>query len=386
MPAARVEQTDEVSKRRVVVVGGSGRLRRKLLAALEETTTVDDVTVFDGCDDTGLDDALADARVLVHLERQACPHPDHQARSSAVDRLVKAADAAGIDHVVVLSSAAVYGAWPGNPVPLTEEGALRPNPGAAFAVEKAEVERRWAEWAATGEGRAVTALRPAIVVGDEAEQWFAVAVRAVTRWGIGEGDGPIQFVHVDDVATAVAFAVDRRLDGAYNVAPDDWLGGEHVQVLTGTPLRPPVPPALAGALARWCWSRGLGGVSPELVPYATHPWVVAADRLRAEGWEPAHSCAETLVDAYPATPWTSFAASTRRVITLGGGAVVGLAPLAVVALIRRRRRGRRRATSEESGVSLRAAVSRARRRPPSARRRAPRPGRPARRARARAGR
>jgi nucleoside-diphosphate-sugar epimerase len=377
-------QTVEMSDRGVVIVGGNGRLRREVMARLERSATVDGVGVVEGCDDPGLDEALSGAQVVVHLERQSCPEPDHEAHRQHTARLIAATDAAGLDHVVLLSSAAVYGAWPDNPVPLTEENAVRPNPGADVALEKVEVERRWATWAEGGDGRALATLRPALVVGDDAEQWLAVALRAVTRWGIGEGDGPVQFVHVEDVAAALALAVERRLDGVYNVAPEGWLGGEQVQVLTGTPLRPPVPPAAAGALARWCWSRGLGSVAPELVPYATHPWVVASDRLRAEGWQPVHSGAETLVEAYPATPWTRFAARTRRMVSLGGGALVGLAPV-LVALVRRRRRRRARRSPIPTGkVSLREAASRARRPSSPARRRAPRPPRPGRRVRARA--
>lgn len=368
----------------MVIVGGDGRLRRELVARLERSAAVDGVRMVEGCNDPGLDDALAGAQVLVHLERQSCPDIDQEAHRQHTAQLIDAADAAGIGHVVLLSSAAVYGAWPDNPVPLTEENALRPNPGADFALDKVEVERRWATWAEGGDGRALATLRPALVVGDDAEQWLAVALRAVTRWGIGEGNGPMQFVHVEDVAAALALAVDRRLDGVYNVAPEGWMGGEQVQVLTGTPLRPPVPPPVAGALARWCWSRGLGSVAPELVPYATHPWVVASDRLRAEGWQPVHSGAETLVEAYPATPWTRFAARTRRVLSLGGGAVVGLAPVLVALLRRRRRRRTHRSPGRTGWFSLREVGSRARRPPSSARRLAPPLPRRGRRARARA--
>lgn len=368
----------------MVVVGGSGRLRQALVECLEKSSTVGDVIMVDGGDDPRLDEAVAGAEVLVDLQRQPCPELDQEGQARGLTRLVAAAAEAGVRHVVVVSSAAVYGAWADNAVPLTEEMPLRPNPDAAYAAGKVEVERRWGAWAEAGEGRSVTILRPALVVGDDAEQWLAVALRAVTRWGVGEGDGPIQFVHVDDVAAAVALAVERRLDGVYNVAPEGWLGGQQVQVLTGTPLRPPVPPALAAALARWCWSRGLGGVVPGLVPYATHPWVVAGDRLRAEGWEPAHSGAETLVDAYPATPWTGFAARTRRMVTLGGGAALGLgAPVALLAWVRHRYRGPA-ATSE--AVSSRVVGSRARRRSSAAHRRAPRRGRSHRRAREPAGR
>lgn len=336
-----------------MVVGGSGRLGRELVARLEASEGIGEVDLADGCG-AELDGALRGAQVLVHLERQPCPDFDHDDHAGEMSGLVAAVDEAAIDAVVVLSSAAVYGAWPDNPVPLTEEMPLRPNSGADFAIEKAEVERRWGAWSEAREGRTLAILRPALVVGDDAEQWLAVALRACTRWGIGDGEGPVQFVHVDDVAGAVVLAVDRRLDGVYNVAPDDWLGGEQVQVLTGTPVRPPVPPALAGALARWCWSRGLGGVAAEMVPYATHPWVVAGDRLRAEGWEPAHSCAETLVEAFPATPWTSFAARTRRVLSLGAGAVVGLGAPIVVMAIRGRHRIRQRQGLSPVAVGSRA--------------------------------
>ncbi len=366
----------------VVVVGSSGRLRQALVARLEGSPGVHAVTVVDGCDDPRLDESLAGSDVLVDLERQSCPERDHEAQARGLIRLVEAAEQAGIAHVVVLSSAAVYGAWADNPVPLTEEMSLRPNPGADYALGKVEVERRWGAWAGDGHDRTLAILRPALVVGDDAEQWLAVALRAVTRWGVGEGDAPVQFVHVHDVAAAVALAVERRLDGVYNVAPEGWLGGRQVQGLTGTPVRPPVPPAMASALARWCWSRGLGGVVPALVPYATHPWVVAGDRLRAEGWEPLHSGAETLVEAYPATPWTAFASRTRRILSLGGGAVLGLgAPVTLLAWDRRRRRRRRRgAAAASAAISSRVAGSRARRPPSSARRHAPRRGRSPRRA------
>lgn len=327
-----------MSDRGVVIVGGRGQLLHGVLERLEGSSSVAGVAVAGG-DDPDLDATLAQAEVLVHLARQPCPEPDGEAQARELHRLIDGATSAGIDHAVVLSSAVVYGAWPDNPVPLNEDLPLRPNPGADHALADVERERRWAAWAEASSGRTLSTLRPALVVGDDDEQWLAVALRAVTRWGTGESDGPVQFVHVDDVASAVALAVERRLDGVYNVAPEGWLGGEQVRMLTGTPLRPPVPPALASSLSRWCWSRGVGGVVPGLVPYATHPWVVAGDRLRAEGWEAVHSGAEALVEAYPATPWTGFAARTRRAITLAGGTAVGLgAPAGLIAWARHRAR------------------------------------------------
>src|SRR5437868_15019821 len=49
-------------------------------------------------------------------------------------------------RLVYTSSAMVYGAWPNNPVPLTEDAPMRPNPGFAYATAKAEGERLAVEW------------------------------------------------------------------------------------------------------------------------------------------------------------------------------------------------------------------------------------------------
>lgn len=320
----------------VAVAGAQTHLGAQVVTLLQALPDVDRVVALDGVSSVAPPaSALAGVGTLVHLDRQPCPDPEHARRARQRAQLVDAAVEAGIGHVVVVSSAAVYGARADNPVPLTEEAPLRPNPEADYAVEKVESERCWGAWAQDQEGATLTVLRPALVVGDPEEQWLAIALRAPTRWGVGHGEVPTQFVHVDDLATAVATAVERRLDGVYNVAPEGWMEGSEVQTLVGTPFRPPIPPRWAAALARWCWSRGLGGVVPGLVPYATHPWVVATDRLRAEGWEATHSCGDSLVDAYPVTTWARLGAKTRREVTLAGGSVVVIGvPVAMVVLAR----------------------------------------------------
>ena len=79
-------------------------------------------------------------------------------------RLLAAASANGVRHVVAVSSATVYGAWPNNPVPLTEDAPLRPNPDVPYAVQKSYVEHLVADWAlgdpAAHGGRAPAGHRP----------------------------------------------------------------------------------------------------------------------------------------------------------------------------------------------------------------------------------
>ena len=67
----------------------------------------------------------------------------------------------------MVSSATVYGAWANNPVPLTEDAPLRPNPEFAYAVHKAQVERLVTDWADDHSDAAVAILRPALALAEE---------------------------------------------------------------------------------------------------------------------------------------------------------------------------------------------------------------------------
>ena len=69
---------------------------------------------------------------------------------------------------------------------------------------------------------------------------------------------------------------------------------------------------------RRLFSAGLVDVPPSEVPYLVHPWVVAIDRLRAEGWNPQHTNEETVLACLrgrePTSAWkaTVAAAGGRR--------------------------------------------------------------------------
>src|SRR5207302_10276973 len=120
-------------------------------------------------------------------------------------RVLEAASAVTARHLVLLSSAAVYGAWANNPVPLTEDAPLRPNPGVAFAAEKAELERAAADWRDDHPGATVAVLRPTLTVAPEGSGWLA---RALERSSVPVTDDepPAQFVDIDDLAAAVDLA------------------------------------------------------------------------------------------------------------------------------------------------------------------------------------
>lgn len=268
--------------------------------------------------------------------------PDPRATASLLDQ----AAAAGIDRVVLLSSAMAYGAWPTNAVPLTEDAVLKPNPSLRFAVERAEEERLASAWRAAGGGaRTVAVLRPTVQVAEDRATWLGRSLWNGGGVRPGDTEPSVQFVHLDDVASAVVLAARDGLDGAYNVAPDGWLTGEALRALASGP-RLRVPDALATRLQALRWRLGLVSSPPGVVPYVSQPWVVANDRLRAAGWRPTWTNEEAFVASDRPSALATISPKRRQELALGvagvvlvGGALAG--GVAVRRVLRRRRRAAR---------------------------------------------
>ena len=233
----------------VVVTGADTALGREVVARLREAGPVVALGAGGGAGGRSVDLATADlkplfegAEVVVHVGTPSGAALDEASAAASADVAIaqRVLDAAGdVDaaHVVVLSSATVYGAWANNAMPLTEDATLRPVPELALAVQRAEIERRVAEWRQAHPGKTATVLRPVPVVGgDAASDGLARALHAARRVADIEGDPPAQFLHVDDLAAAIALAAVVRIDGARNVAPDGWLrGAEYTALDAGTP-------------------------------------------------------------------------------------------------------------------------------------------------------
>jgi nucleoside-diphosphate-sugar epimerase len=354
-----------------VVTGASGALGARVVARLLSGQQTDRVVGIDvvpaslhaprfdarvidlssraGPGDTELERAMDGASALVHL---AWKLPDGKgsvpadvAVAAELNRrsLARALDMAakvGVSSVVFVSSATVYGAWPDNNVPLTEDSRIRPNPEFGFAVSKAEAERVLSEWADEHPGVAVAVLRPTVTVGTgDRPLYQALGVTRAPR--LGDDGRPVQYLHVDDLTAAVTLAWEKTLRGVYNVAPDAGIPEERARELAGGVARLPVPSRVAGALAAFGWRLWRRGVPPEAQAYATNPWVVAPDRLKAQGWVPAYTSEEALVATDDRPHWDDLPPGKRQNLNLLlVAAAVGLAgggAAAAVWAIRRRR-------------------------------------------------
>jgi len=356
--------------RTVVVTGAAGMLGQRVLARLSASPELERIVGFDrdplpeypasvqgrivdlagepGAVDSALDAAMVGADALIHLAWVAEePHPRRRAgrlgdpaalNHRVARRVLDAAERAGVERVVHLSSATVYGAWPDNPVPLTEEAVLRPNPELGFAVAKADVERMVVELAEQHPEMAVSILRPVATVAPE-ERAFYRALGGLGAPRTADAARRVQFLHVDDLADAVLLAVSVPLRGAYNVAPDEGIGEDTAGALAGGAARLVLPPALAAAVSSWGWRVGGSGAPAGARAYSLHSWVVAADRLRAAGWQPRYSSAEALVATDDRLHWDDLPPGRRQNYTLlvALGALGALGGTGAWALTRRRR-------------------------------------------------
>lgn len=299
----------------VAVTGVSGRTGQRLLSLLERDARVERIVGLDvhepsfrprrlefhAVDVGGADlkPLLEGVDVLVHLAALLEPLPDEEVMARVnVDgtrRVLDAAAATGVGKVVHVSSAFAYGAWPGNPTPLTEDAPLRPNQAFSFAVHKAETERMLAEWHDEHPGVVTTVLRPPFVLGGGTPPPVRALVRGRLPVRVRDAAPDVQYLHVDDLAAAVAFAVFEDLPGAHNVAPDGWLSHEEAAALAGWVPRITVSADVADRMVRRLWQAGVGDVPPGMVPLLVHPCVVANDRLKAAGWRPRHTNEEALL-------------------------------------------------------------------------------------------
>jgi hypothetical protein len=309
----------------VSVTGPDGALRRRVVAALEGAGT--SVAIADLANDH--EDRVP---MAVYLPSAWASGSEFE-RPAALHRLLRT----GVGSVVYVSSAAVYGAWPDNPIPLTENAPLRPNPGIAESARRAEGERLIAQWAAEDEGRSAAVLRPAPIVGGDTRLARAMAGARVR---VRDSDPPRQFLHVDDVAEAVALVVTERVTGTFNLAPDGWITGETMRELAAHSVA--VPAAMATPAASWAWRARVSSAPPAMLPLLSHPWVVANDRLRGLGWTPRYSNEEALVAGRPGSRWREMSPQRRQEVALGlsaAGAAAAVAAL-VSATVAARRRNR----------------------------------------------
>jgi UDP-glucose 4-epimerase len=194
----------------------------------------------------------------------------------------------------VTTSGVAYGAFPDNPVPLTEDDPVRGVAGFTYARDKTESDRLCQLWAATHPERVMTIVRPCIVFGPNVDNYL---VRLWTKQpfavDVGTIDHDIQFVHEEDVVEGITALLLGRHAGAYNVAGDGLMTNRECAELIDTPIRK-MPLRFYRGLARVMWKLRQSEVPPGGIEFALHSWLLSNEKLkRTTGWTPKHTSRET---------------------------------------------------------------------------------------------
>jgi UDP-glucose 4-epimerase len=207
--------------------------------------------------------------------------------------VLEAAESAGVQQVLVTSSATAYGAFPDNPVPITEEQTVRGVPDFEYARDKAECDRLCQIWALRNPERVMTIVRPCIVLGPNVNNYI---VRLWTdqpfQMDVGGGETPMQFVHEDDLVEGLMLLMDGRHGGAFNVGGDGTMTINECGDTIGMKRRK-MPLGVAWKLAGAMWKLHQSETPPGNLHFALHPWVVSNDKLKSVGWKPRYSTRET---------------------------------------------------------------------------------------------
>jgi UDP-glucose 4-epimerase len=258
-----------------------------------------------------VDNLVADADIVVHLAFIIMGSREESARVNlAGTRNVFEATVAAQRprRLVYTSSVAAYGYHSDNPVPITEEVPTRGSPEHYYSEQKAACETTLAE-VTSGTTLEVFVLRPCIVAGPKAHAladampWSHLpgAVRNVTKAlpflkpPFPDPGTPVQLVHHDDVAAAIALAATTSAPpGAYNLAGEGVLSMSDVGAALGA--RPvPVPRVAVSAASDVIARLPFVPSALEWLHAGRTSTVMDTSKAKSQlGWTPKYTAAETL--------------------------------------------------------------------------------------------
>jgi nucleoside-diphosphate-sugar epimerase len=298
--------------------------------------------------DPQLTNRISDVDVIVHLDVDQSPETAHRDRRAynvrGAQTVITAAAAVRVRRVILVTSAMVYGAQQGNPVPLPEDSPLNAEPDDGIVGDFLEIEELAAMAPVAHPGMTVTVLRPAALVGpgiDTVVTRHFEAPRLLTVKGCAQR---WQFCHVDDLVSALELAVTGDISGQFAVGCEGWLEPEEVEEITGR-RRFELPASITFGTAQRLHRIGVTPAPATDLHYVVYPWVADGATMRAAGWKPSRDNAEALtalleeVAGRHAVVGRRLARKEATMATAAGATVAVIGTAAIVRRARRKRRG-----------------------------------------------
>lgn len=296
---------------RVGVTGVSSDLGRGLLPRLEADPLVDSIVVFDVARPAqttkkstyvrvdltrpGMEEELTRSfreqkvDVLFHLafvnSRVHGAAFAHELEVIGSMHVLAAAQAVGLQRLVIPSLTALYGARPNGPAVCNENHPLR-GEGVRFVTDRVEVEHQIHQFAERNPDVHVVVLRFAPIVGATADNPFTRLLRAGFVPTILGFDPVWQVVHEEDAVTALHLALTTKARGTFNVIGDASAPFSTIVRLSGA-QSVPLPGPVLRATIRVLETAGVASVPVPLLDYLRYSLVADGERARRQlGYEP----------------------------------------------------------------------------------------------------
>jgi nucleoside-diphosphate-sugar epimerase len=200
-------------------------------------------------------------------------------------KLFQEADAAGVQRLVHISTAAVYGAA----VHANERSPLNPLPGFAYAERQAHLERLL-----DLDLPHCVRLRPHVIAGPHADPLVRRVLRQPFYPKLAQPHALFQCVHEDDLAQAVLLCLASTARGAYNIATEDsFTLREAIRARTSFSFG--VPRRAAGSLVKLANRYLSYDIDPLWLERVSHTLLINCRRAIVElGWRSRYSARQAL--------------------------------------------------------------------------------------------
>ena len=301
---------------RVAVTGAVGSVGSRLLESLAASYDVDAVIALDARPiefthpkvvtyqrdiNQPIDNLFKEHGVtsVVHLAFQLKPGRNREAgrrvNVGGTEQVLQSCQAANVGHILYLSSTTVYGAYPDNTLPFTEDSRIRPVRGFQYAEDKTATELLLQAYGSDYPDIRITMLRGCVVMGPNSDNFITQAFSKPLLVRVRGADPQMQFIHEDDLRDVLELCLKGQVSGVYNVAGVGTVPYSHIARVAGRKALP-VPAAVLYLLTQAAWHLRLQSDSPSCgLDMIRWPWVASIEKLEREtGFTPRYTSQQAL--------------------------------------------------------------------------------------------
>jgi len=235
-------------------------------------------------------DAVVHMGFVRHFEKGERVRHDVNVRGTKqlLDHCVKY----GVEHAIVFSSSAVYGAFAENPYGIDEDFPLSASRSYPEIRDQVEVDTLASAFIWQHDEVRTAVLRPVNVLGPTAESMMATYLRMPRVPTVMGFDPVIQFIAEDDLVEALVLALGCRLQGVFNVVGSGQVP-LHTAIEAVGATAWPIPGPMLHAVCRRLFEWGAWRYPPGVLDYLRYPVCVSGRRfVQATGFRPKVSLRE----------------------------------------------------------------------------------------------